>query len=236
MLCANQGNARYVRTKSWVPDAVIVVGGGVHPTTAQLPAYVEARLDVATEIHGESGNGVPIVCSGRNTPHKPPPYDTGGHPVTEARAMARSLVERGVDAKRIVREEASMDTFGNAYFSLMAHAVPAGWRRLLIVTSEFHAERVRLAFSAMCARVSESLLPMESDVAVTGNDGLSAEAIQARKEKEKASIQHLKGVLEGLDLRGVHSYLHAEHRCYCCAQLDQPPDSQRESPSLLQTY
>jgi uncharacterized SAM-binding protein YcdF (DUF218 family) len=51
----------------------------------------------------------------------------------------------------------SYDTVGNAYFSLAIHALPAGWRRLAVVTSDFHMPRSRALFAGVYRLGSRSL-------------------------------------------------------------------------------
>lgn len=43
----------------------------------------------------------------------------------------------------------SYDTVGNAYFCFSIHAVPAGWRCLAVVTSQFHMPRSEQLFRDM---------------------------------------------------------------------------------------
>ena len=38
------------------------------------------------------------------------------------------MAVQGMPAKSILREAASFDTIGNAFFALTMHAIPAGWR------------------------------------------------------------------------------------------------------------
>ena len=46
---------------------------------------------------------------------------------------------------------------GNAYFALTIHAIPAGWRRLAVVTSDFHMPRTRDLFEAAAGLAGREL-------------------------------------------------------------------------------
>ena len=70
----------------------------------------------------------PIVLLGAATPHKPPVMDDRGYVLYESTAYAAYLMGRGVPAGDLLKETQSCDTVGNGYFSLLQHALPAGWR------------------------------------------------------------------------------------------------------------
>lgn len=55
------------------------------------------------------------------------------------------------------QEVASFDTVGNAYMSLCIHAIPAGWRRLAVVTSDFHMPRSRALFADIFRLAGQSI-------------------------------------------------------------------------------
>ena len=55
--------------------------------------------------------------------------------------MAAQLVKLGVPVAHIYPEGFSDDTIGNAFFARAMHAEHAGWRRLLLITSQFQARR-----------------------------------------------------------------------------------------------
>ncbi len=46
-------------------------------------------------------------------------------------------------------QTSSYDTVGNSLFSLTIHAIPAGWRRVAVVTSHFHMPRTVALFTHM---------------------------------------------------------------------------------------
>ncbi len=122
-------------------DAILIPGGGVR-AGGELPVWVTRRLDRALERAGNAW----LVPLSAGTPHRPPPLDDCGFPILEARAGADYLAARGAAPERILIEAASYDTIGNAYFSRVVHAIPRGFRRALVVTSEFHMPRTEAVF------------------------------------------------------------------------------------------
>jgi uncharacterized SAM-binding protein YcdF (DUF218 family) len=83
------------------------------------------------------------------TPHKPPVISETGACVFEGVACADYLLAAGVAGDQLLKETASYDTIGNAYFSAMIHAWPRRWRRVAVVTSAFHMPRTRAIFDAV---------------------------------------------------------------------------------------
>lgn len=67
----------------------------------------------------------------------------------ESTSCAHYLLARGVLPRALLKEVSSYDTVGNAFFSLTIHALPAGWRRLAVVTSDFHMPRTAALFRDM---------------------------------------------------------------------------------------
>ena len=129
-------------------EAIVVVAGGM-TDDGTLPPWVTSRLDFTLEEynrHVAASSTAYVVLSGSATPHKPPTKAKGGFILHESTAMAEYLIERGVAPEHILKDTASMDTIGNAYMCLVMHAVPRNWRKVLVVTSEFHMGRTRAAF------------------------------------------------------------------------------------------
>lgn len=194
-------------------DAVIVPGGGLG-SSGEVPPWVANRLDRAME-HSRGSNFIIVLSAG--TPHKPPPLDRQGKPILECVAEARYLLERGFDSGRILMENASYDTIGNAYFCRVIHVEPAGFRRLLIVTSEFHAPRTELIFRWIFGLTPQRLayqLSFES----SANVGMSAEVLRARHKKEAESLKSLPNLAARYTtLPDFHRWLFAEHGAYRAA-------------------
>ena len=191
-------------------DAVLIPGGGLL-ADGTVPPWVEARLDAAITAAGAE---TPIVALSAGTPHKPPPGDRQGFPIFESTAAADYLVSRGVEPLRVYVETASYDTVGNAWFARMVHTEPRGWRRLLVVISEFHMERTEVVF-----RWVFGLPPVDREYQLeflaTANEGLDEAAVMGRMARERVSLAGLGPVIERLrDIGAFHHWLFTEHGAY----------------------
>lgn len=190
-------------------DAVLIPGGGVR-AGGVLPPWVTARLDRAIETAGEAF----LMPLSAGSPHRAPPLDEHGFPWSEARAAARYLVAHGAAPERILMEEASYDTIGNAYFSRTIHVIPRSFERVRVITSAFHLARTEAVFEwvyglagpgSACGVVCEAV----------ADAGLDAAALSVRGAKEQASLRELEG-LRGIirSLEQLHDWLFTEHRAY----------------------
>jgi uncharacterized SAM-binding protein YcdF (DUF218 family) len=64
-----------------------------------------------------------------------------------AEAIRRYVIaHHGVPPDAVIAESDSRDTVGEAVFSKRNHAVPRGWKRLLVCTSAYHVDRARQIF------------------------------------------------------------------------------------------
>jgi hypothetical protein len=188
-------------------DAIIIPGGGVR-AGGVLPPWMTARFDRAVEVAGDAL----LMPLSAGTPYRPPPFDDRGFPIFEARAGAEYLVVRGVDPRRILIEESSYDTIGNAYFSRVIHVVPRGLRRVLVVTSAFHMPRTQAVFrwvysldGPCCSLDFESVPDM----------GIHADALAERIAKEQISLDAFGKLRTEIGtLAELHRSLFAEHDAY----------------------
>lgn len=72
----------------------------------------------------------------------------GDSDIIIAHAMRDYAVkQRGVPAEAILCEPHARDTVGDAVFTKRNLALPKGWRRLLVVTSDYHAARTAEIFA-----------------------------------------------------------------------------------------
>ena len=164
-------------------DAIVIPGGGVRPG-GELPPWVTPRMDRALELAGDSY----LMPLSAGTPHRPPPLDEHGFPWTEARAGARYLVQHGADPARILMEESSFDTIGNAYFSRTIHAIPRGFERMLVVTSAFHMPRTEAVFRWVY-ELDAPGARCELDFLEVADSGVEASMLEDRVAKERAALR-----------------------------------------------
>jgi uncharacterized SAM-binding protein YcdF (DUF218 family) len=207
-------------------DAILVLGGGVREG-GELPPWVVRRFDRALELSSTA----PIVCLSAATVHRPSPLNPEGYPILESVAGAAHLLARGVSAERIQIEASSYDTIGNAYFSKLLHVDPAGWRRMAIVTSEFHMPRSRAIFEWVFG-MEPGKYQLRFEAAP--DDGLSEHLLQRRGEKEASALRSLQPLMQRIhDLRSLHRWIHTEHNAYTAEGWTKRRAS---APELVEIY
>eukprot|EP00899_Mesostigma_viride_P015857 jgi/Mesvir1/24272/Mv10972-RA.1 len=204
--------------QDFLPDAVIVLGGG-QSGAKKLPVWVERRLDAAIEEHGRPPYP-PIVVLGGGTPHRAPYTNDWGFVVHEATSCAEYLLQRGVEPHRVFKEWGSYDTIANAYFALVWHAAPAGWRNLLVITSAFHMERSELIFRWVFGlqgvdQMAGADRGFQLAFRAVSDDGIDPAVINARRVREKQQVEDLKlKMAEIKTLAQFHRWFHASHKAY----------------------
>jgi len=115
---------------SYNEDVVIVLGAGVNGERVSRP--LAHRLNTAIAYWEQNTDAYIIVCGG-----------LGNRAIiTEAEAMARYLIARGVPSTRILLEERSTSTYENLVFAkeILESHFPDGFSALLI-TNDFHIYR-----------------------------------------------------------------------------------------------
>jgi uncharacterized SAM-binding protein YcdF (DUF218 family) len=126
-------------------DFVVVLGSGL-TSGYQVPPLLASRLEQGRGLYvcqAARGNPPVLITSGGQGPRERLP---------EARAMADYLIQRGIPADRIEREERSRNTEQNLRFSkaIMQERIPG--YRCVVVTSNFHV--LRAAITARRAGVN----------------------------------------------------------------------------------
>ncbi len=208
-------------------DAVLIPGGGLTSSGGLMP-FVRARLDSA--LAHSADLYIPLSAG---TPHRRPPLDAHGYPIFEAIPAAQYLHERGVPKSRILAETCSYDTIGNAFFARTVHTDPRNLRSLLIVTSEFHMQRTEAIFRWVFGAAPDCGYDLAFEA--TKDVGLSPEALEARAEKERASLAVVRDLATNIvTLSGIHQWIFAEHGAYAWFMRD---SSYRPASGLLaETY
>lgn len=238
-----------------VLDAIVVLGGGLRVSKnmilGEIPPWATRRLDGAAQLwsmcNAQGNSNIKIAISGGGSPHGLPViHPETGQVVHEGTAYAEYLKhEHSVPISRILKESSSYDTVGNGYFSAMIHAVPSEWKRIAVVTSEFHMPRSKAIFEKVYSLVNESLYSSNEDdrikltFAAVKDEGIfnDSNVLKVRNEKESQSIVTWERNMESIDtLRDFHEWFHATHICYSCSrQLEF--GIQNESDSMLkETY
>lgn len=110
-------------------DCVLVLGAGLR---GEDPSFTLAvRLDAAIEYLRRWPDTPAVVSGGQGA----------GESVSEAEAMRRYLIQRGIEPARVIREDRSTNTEENVAYSLPL--MPEGTRRVAVVSNEFHLYRAR---------------------------------------------------------------------------------------------
>ena len=116
-------------------DAIIVLGAGL---INDRPSLVLASRLTATIEYSQRHKNIPIIVTGGLGQ---------GQTVTEAEAMARYLIERGVDETRIYKEELSTNSHENINFAIeiiQESGIDIENATVAIVSNEFHLYRAKI--------------------------------------------------------------------------------------------
>jgi uncharacterized SAM-binding protein YcdF (DUF218 family) len=230
-------------------DAILVLGGGVPTSIDHPPLYVERRCDDAIQVFQRrqqlpfltkkkqqrsnqrelvnATNDLSILCLSAGTAHVPQLLGKDGLPVWESTACASYLATNGnIPASNLFVETTSYDTIGNAFYTRTTHTDINGWRRLLIITNEFHMDRTQAIFDWIfglpaVASSNKKQQPYQLFYLQSPNVGLSEEAIVARQEREAASAQTVRDVLKPQykTLPDVYRFLTQDHSLYTAHKL-----------------
>lgn len=208
-------------------DVIIVLGGGIDQN-GNIHSWVKKRFDLAITYYQQYN--IPIIpCSG--VPYHNEPFLKNGHLHTEADAGAEYLLGQGVSREMILKEDYSRDTIGNAYFSLVMHVLPAQFKNILVITSQFHMSRSRVIFDWLykLAGINDIVYKETDD----GDLANIQPTYQLRLNREKKStknvlnLSHKYGTLEE-----VHKWLYSQHNAYSTA----PTTVDTIDPKLKKSY
>jgi uncharacterized SAM-binding protein YcdF (DUF218 family) len=119
-------------------DFVVVLGSGLIGGD-RVPPLLASRLERGRELHqalaaGREASPLLIVSGGKGADER----------ISEAEAMARYLIERGVPADAVTREDQSRTTEENLTFSKAIMEQHRPRYRCIIVTSNYHVFRAAI--------------------------------------------------------------------------------------------
>jgi len=115
-------------------DYLIILGAGIKGETVSLT--LKERLDKGIDYLNRYPDARVIVSGGKGF----------GELITEAEAMKRYLVEKGIDPERIILEDKATSTMENFKFSreVLLGLESDDITRIMIITSEFHMLRAKM--------------------------------------------------------------------------------------------
>ena len=155
-----------------------------------------------------------LVTLSAGTPHRPPPLDDNKFPIFESAAGARYLIAAGVPSSRVLMETSSWDTIGNAFFSRVIHVQPRGWRRVLVIASDFHLERVQAAFD-WAYTLTPNPIECELHYEAVSDPEMDPALFKARVRKEREALDELAQLTTRITtMQDAHGWLFTEHRAY----------------------
>ena len=153
-----------------------------------------------------------------------------------SQVCAKYLIERGVSPQSIVKETSSYDTIGNAYFSLVIHALPLRWKRVVAITSEFHMPRSKAAFRWIYG-AADPRGNIDLDFLSVPDQGIEGEALRARIERELESAAALEENAKTLTtLSQINQWLHETHRCYAVSRQEEWKSPTEADDLALKSY
>ena len=208
--------------------AILVPGGGVRQG-GELPIWVKRRFDKVLEIYKNEY----IITLSAGTLLKPPPLDHRGFPLFESVTGANYLINHGIPPKKILVETCSYDTIGNAFFARVIHVEPRRFRKLLIITSEFHMPRTERIFKWIFG-LKPILDNYELDFQAVSDESMDEIALNTRKMAEKVNLAKLEMTKKRIQtLEELHKWLFTKHDAYA---VSIKPPSFNVDDNLLKTY
>ncbi len=126
-------------------DVMIILGGGI---TAEgvLSSATKERLDNLLK-KSDGLPPAPIILSGCWSGFMKVVPST-----TEAHEMKKYLVKHGVAVRRIITESESLDTISNAVFVRRIVKRRSNWKKILLITSNWHMERAFWIFKKVLGK------------------------------------------------------------------------------------
>jgi vancomycin permeability regulator SanA len=162
---------------------IFVLAGGIN-NNGKVYDFVKLRLDKAIEVYKKNSNQCRIFCVGGGTYHKPPILDSNNYVIHESTSCAQYLVNNNIPEHDIIRDWSSYDTIANAFFSFTNFIIPLKINNIILITSDFHMDRVKLIFNyikKLCnSNINIKFIKVESK--------LNLDILALRNKREKNSF------------------------------------------------
>ena len=212
--------------------AIVIPGGGLEKN-GDIYLQTKLRIEKAVKIFQsntkcigkKNSNSCIFITLSAGTTHKPNPLDSNGFPIYEAASAAKYLINKyDIHPKYIWEENFSLDTLGNAYFLRTMHTDPANIKDLIIITNNWHMDRVKAMFTNVFN------LPYNNNNNKNGNDkstynlefiitssGLSDKNIEKQRiNREISSLYKFNQETKNKynDMKTLHTFIFNDHMAY----------------------
>jgi uncharacterized SAM-binding protein YcdF (DUF218 family) len=181
-------------------DVIVILGGGI---TAEgvLSSATKERLDKLLKTRDEMPL-VPIIVSGCRSGFMKVAPST-----TEAKEMKKYLVKHGIESRLIITESESLDTISNAIFTRRIVERHLNWKKILLITSNWHMERALWVFKKILGK-GYQIVPLS----VASGKKIK----EQRKNYEKYLLNIAKGFLKNaqIDSKKLIGVLRTDHPFY----------------------
>ncbi len=181
-------------------DVVIVLGGG-RDSELKLNTRSRARVDRALDLFSADSH-IKIILSGGISFSSPAEYQK-----TEAEMLREYAMGKGFPSDRILLEESSTDTLGNAFFSRVEFLDPNNWRRVSVVSSEFHIPRCRYLFE----KVLGDGFSVTYESTQSGYDQSKLDELEEQERHIRKVYDKWLSSIEPGDIEGVRKILFEHH-------------------------
>ncbi len=130
-----------------------------------------------------------------------------------------------------------------AYFLRTIHTDPNKWTDLIIITNNWHMDRVKAIFSTIFSLPRfyshDNVINEVYKLQFVAVDALiTPEILQLRQEREKKSLLQFVDKTAPMfhTLQDVHNFLFLNHKAYSVERLSDGYVSERIDPELLKSY
>jgi len=187
---------------------IFVLAGG-QTSNGYVNNWVKTRLDSAIDIYKK--NKCYIYCIGGGTYHKIPILNKYNHVIHESTSCSKYLISNSVSEKFIRKEWASYDTIANGFYSFLNFIIPLKLKKITVITSKFHMDRVKVIFNFM-----KKICNNDVDfIFIETEDNMDSELLALRKEREKKSIKNFELQMKNINnLTDFFNWFYIKHNAY----------------------
>lgn len=194
---------------------IFVLAGG-NKNDNEPHEFVKKRLDRAVELYQLNSKKLiksKIICMGGGTYHKPPNLTNNGFVKHESTICANYLIEKKIPSSDILKEWFSYDTIANGYFAFNNFILPFDFNNIIIISSDFHINRVKVIFNYL------KIIFKKRDLVIKyfdTNSYVSNEVYKIREERENNSIINFQKNIIGKinNLYDFSIWFFTEHNSY----------------------